>query len=247
MLMLRRLTSKSRGLLAKIVRGQSNQQSTEQGLTLIESLAAVVIFSLAIIAVTQPLVLAMATRVRAYRAQQSLQLAQGEIERVRLLVEQSYQGQQKPGDSDQIALNTYISKLPPASSATSPKEVGPPTAFIDCSTTQPSATQGCKVEVNGATFGIQTFRLHTIEPEVRSLGKRTVPVAFKMGVRVYPPAALSQDNLSNLSIEPASLAFSEHTDGRAPLAVSYVPIVRSDLANSIDDYKKLAEKLIKQN
>ncbi len=248
MLMLRRFTSKSRGLLAKIVRGQSNQQSTEQGLTLIESLAAVVIFSLAIIAVTQPLVLAMATRVRAYRAQQSLQLAQGEIERVRLLVEQSYQGQQKPGDSDQTALDTYISKLPPASSATSPKEVGPPTGFIDnCGETRPtSATQGCKVEVNGATFGIQTFRLHTIEPPVRSLGNRTVPVAFKMGVRVYPPAALSQDNLSNLSIEPASLAFSEHTDGRAPLAVSYVPIVRSDLVDSIDDYKELVEKL-KQN
>ncbi len=248
MLMLRRFTSKSRGLLAKIVRGQSNQQSTEQGLTLIESLAAVVIFSLAIIAVTQPLVLAMATRVRAYRAQQSLQLAQGEIERVRLLVEQSYQGQRKPGDSNQTALDTYISKLPPASSATSPKEVGPPTGFIDCGETRPtSATQGCKVEVNGATFGIQTFRLHTIEPSVRSLGNRTVPVAFKMGVRVYPPAALSQDNLSNLSIEPASLAFSEHTDGRAPLAVSYVPIVRSDLVDSIDDYKKLVEKLNKQN
>ncbi len=251
MLMLRRFTSKSRGLLAKIVRGQSNQQSTEQGLTLIESLAAVVIFSLAIIAVTQPLVLAMATRVRAYRAQQSLQLAQGEIERVRLLVEQSYQGQRKPGDSNQTALDTYISyisKLPPASSATSPKEVGPPTAFVgDCKNALPtSATQGCTVEVNGATFGIQTFRLHTIEPPVRSLGNQKVPVAFKMGVRVYPPAALSQDNLSNLSIEPASLAFSEHTDGRAPLAVSYVPIVRSDLANSIDDYNKLIDKL-KQN
>jgi prepilin-type N-terminal cleavage/methylation domain-containing protein len=239
MLMLRRFTSKSRGLLAKIVRGHSNQQSTEQGLTLIESLAAIVIFGFAITAVTQPLVIAMATRVRAYRAQQSLQLAQGEIEKVRLLVEQSYQGQQKPGDTAQTALNTYISKLPPASSATGLRDVGPPTAFIDCRTTQPSATQGCQVLVNGATFGIQTFRLHTIEPPVRSLGNRTVPVAFKMGVRVYPPAALSQNNLSNLSIEPASLAFSERSDGPAPLAVSYVPIVRSDLANSIDDYKEL--------
>jgi prepilin-type N-terminal cleavage/methylation domain-containing protein len=240
MLMLRRFTSKTKGLLAKIVRGHSNKQSTEQGLTLIESLAAIVIFGFAITAVTQPLVIAMATRVRAYRAQQSLQLAQGEIDRVRLLVEQSYQGQQKPGDvgqsAAQTALNTYISKLPPVSSATSLRDVGPPTDFIDCKTNQPSATQGCIVPVNGANFGIQTFRLNTQEPPVTSLGNRTVPVAFKMGVRVYPPAALSQ---KNLSIEPASLGFSERTDGPAPLAVSYVPIVRSDLESSIEDYQKL--------
>ncbi len=241
MLMLRRFTSKSRGLLAKIVRGQSNQQSTEQGLTLIESLAAIVIFGFAITAVTQPLIIAMATRVRAYRAQQSLQLAQGEIDRMRLIVEQSYQGQQSPEDSPQTALNTYLSKLPPASSATNPRDVGPPTDFNGyCQDALPtSATQGCKVTVNGADFGIQTFRLNTVEPPVASLGNRTVPVAFQMGVRVYPPAALNQ---SNRSIEPASLAFSERTDGPAPLAVSFVPIVRSDLATSIDDYKELIEK-----
>jgi prepilin-type N-terminal cleavage/methylation domain-containing protein len=241
MLMLRRFTSKSRGLLAKIVRGQSDQQSTEQGLTLIESLAAIVIFGFAITAVTQPLIIAMATRVRAYRAQQSLQLAQGEIDRVRLIVEQSYQGQQRPGDNAQTAVNTYLSKLPPASSATSARDVGPPTDFIECKDDilPTSATQGCKVEVNGAIFGIQTFRLNTVEPQVRSLGNRTVPVAFQMGVRVYPPAALNQ---SNRSIEPASLAFSARSDGSAPLAVSFVPIVRSDLATSIDDYRNLLKK-----
>jgi type II secretory pathway pseudopilin PulG len=208
---------------------------------LIESLAAIVIFGFAVTAMTQPLIIAMATRVRAYRAQQSLQLAQGEIDRVRLLVEQSYQGQQSPGDSPQTALNTYLSKLPPASSATSPRGVDPPTDFtdfIDCKTTQPGATQGCKVTVNGAIFGIQTFRLNTVEPPVASLGDRTVPVAFQMGVRVYPPAALALSQ-SNLSREPASLAFSARSDGLAPLAVIYVPIVRSDLATSIDDYKTL--------
>lgn len=239
MLMLRRFTSKSRGLLATIVRGQSDQQSTEQGLTLIESLAAIVIFGFAIAAVTQPLIIAMATRVRAYRAQQSLQLAQGEIDRVRLLVEQSYQVHQKEGEKNfQNAFNIYLSKLPPASSATDPKDVGPPTDFIGyCKDALPtSATQGCKVTVNGADFGIQTFRLKTVAPSVASLGNQTVPVGFNMGVRVYPPAALNQ---KNLSIEPASLAFSARTDGPAPLAVSYVPIVRSDLQSSIDDYKNL--------
>lgn len=239
MLMLRRFTSKSRGLLAKIVRGQSNQQSTEQGLTLIESLAAIVIFGFAITAVTQPLIIAMATRVRAYRAQQSLQLAQGEIDRVRLIVEQSYQGQQSPGNSDlNAALNTYLSKLPPASSATNPRDVGPPTDFIGyCQDALPtSATQGCKVEVNGAIFGIQTFRVNTVAPEVKLLGNRPVPVGFNMGVRVYPPAALSQNNLS---IQPASLAFSARSDGPAPLAVSYVLIVRSDLEHSVEDYENL--------
>lgn len=238
MLMLRRFTSKSRGLLAKIVRGQSNQQSTEQGLTLIESLAAIVIFGFAVTAMTQPLIIAMATRVRAYRAQQSLQLAQGEIDRVRLIVEQSYHVYQKPGDSSktaaQAALNTYISKLPPVYDKTNLKYVPAPESFTNyCKDALPtSATDGCKVTVNGADFGIQTFRLNT----VASLGDLTVPVGFNMGVRVYPPAALSQ---SNLSIEPASLAFSARSDGPAPLAVSFVPIVRSDLAHSIDEYKKL--------
>ena len=247
MLMLRRFTSKSRGLLAKIVRGQSpplpprqrgGWEGTEQGLTLIESLAAIVIFGFAVTAMTQPLIIAMATRVRAYRAQQSLQLAQGEIDRVRLLVEQSYQGQLKTGDSLQTALNTYISKLPPESDKTNLKEVPAPESFTKyCKDALPtSATDGCKVTVNGADFGIQTFRLtNPNNPESPTVAQK-VPVAFKMGVRVYPPAALSQ---SNLSREPASLAFSARSDGLAPLAVIYVPIVRSDLATSIDDYKKL--------
>ena len=77
------------------------KRPTEQGLTLVEALAAIVIFGLSITAVTAPLMLSMATRVRAHRAQQAMQLAQGEIDRVRLLLER--------GDIN----NDLVSLLPP--------------------------------------------------------------------------------------------------------------------------------------
>lgn len=221
--------TKSNRLLAQMGKNYSHQRSTEKGLTLIESLAAIVIFSLAITAVTPPIILSMATRVRAYRAQQSMQLAQGEIDRVRRVLEAGYQ---KYG-----TVEDYNSQLPPEDGAAEPELVSAPNASSGaCSEGVPTAsTQYCTVEVNGTTFGIQTFRAKKVEQKSPSL-KENVPVAFKMGVRVYTEGSLNQGNLST---EPASLSFSARTDGSAPLIVQYATVVRSDLDSSAKAYADL--------
>lgn len=225
--MLRKLKSKSKRLLAQMSRVHSHKTSTEQGLTLIESLAAIVIFSLAITAVTPPLIVAMATRVRAYRAQQSMQLAQGEIDRVRLVLEE--------GHNNDLA--TYQSQLPPKDDTAKPEEVPAPTATSGlCSEGVPTvSTQYCTVEINGTTFGIQSFRTNTIEQPSISAGG-DVPVAFNLGVRVYTEGAL---NNGNLTTQAASLSFSARTDGSAPLIVHYATVVRSDLDSSATAYRDL--------
>ncbi len=221
--------AKSNRLLAQMGKNYSHQRSTEKGLTLIESLAAIVIFSLAITAVTPPIILSMATRVRAHRAQQSMQLAQGEIDRVRRVVEA---GSQKYG-----SVEDYKSQLPPEDGAAEPEKVAAPNASSGaCSEGLPTvSTQYCTVEVNGTTFGIQSFRTNTIEQASTAAGG-DVPVAFNLGVRVYTQGSLNQGNLST---EPASLSFSARTDGSAPLIVHYATVVRSDLNHSAKDYADL--------
>ena len=61
-------------------------RSSEKGLTLLECLMAVTVMGLTISLVLPPLLIAAATRVQTRRAEQSLQIAQGEVDRIRNLV-----------------------------------------------------------------------------------------------------------------------------------------------------------------
>lgn len=192
-------------------------KSTEDGLTLIESLAAIVIFGTAIVALSPPIALSIAARVRAHRAKQALELAQGEIDRVRLLVQR--------GDRDDQA------KLPPGGS----NPVGVPTSAIDCSNNTPTTpTTACLVDVNGDNiddFVVQSF--HTNQCNAGTAGNPII-VGFKMGVRVYTKSGFDSGGLVT---KQASLAFSAATSAsKAPLAVLEVPIVRSDLRESAQIY-----------
>jgi type II secretory pathway pseudopilin PulG len=199
---------------------------TEKGLTLIEALAAIVIFGLSITAVTSPLMLSMATRVRAHRAQQAMQLAQGEIDRVRLLLER--------GDIN----DDLVDLLPPDDGGTVPAaDVGAPTGQdAACEPAADEVNQWCLVEVNNDEFAVQTFRTKT-QPLSE---ENTTPAGFVMGVRVYTKAAI--DNNGTVGTEPISLAFSAaNTSSPGPLVAIYTPIVRSDLPNSASIYNALLQ------
>jgi prepilin-type N-terminal cleavage/methylation domain-containing protein len=199
-----------------------SQKGSERGLTLIESLAAIVIFGIAITAITPPLMMAMAARVRAHRAEQALQVAQSEIDRVRLLMEKGNSG---------LPSAEFIDLLPPASGAATPNEVAAPTAVeSDCTTLADSTNTACAVDIeNDGTddFVIQTFRTHSCESE-NSQGER-IPLGFRMGVRVYTKSSFDAHS-GSLGTKQGSLAFSAATtSGKSPLAVMEIPIVRSDL------------------
>ena len=58
-------------------------KQTEQGLTMVEVLVGLAVMIIIISVITPPLVMSTAIRVRNYRTQQAMKLAQGEIDRVR--------------------------------------------------------------------------------------------------------------------------------------------------------------------
>ncbi|WP_200670065.1 type II secretion system protein [Oxynema sp. CENA135] len=208
---------------------------SEQGLTLVESLAAIVIFGIAITAITPPLMLAMAARVKAYRVEQAMQLAEGEIDRVRLVVDRDFT------EAD------YLSTIPPSADSEEPKDVAVPTGSVSCSDTDPpsliskappDAETACNIDIDGdekIDFVVQTFRTNDYSPDGGD------PLAFRMGVRVYTKASL--DSGQTLQTEPISLAFSAiTTSGPSPLAVMYAPIVRSDIPNAAEAYNEILKE-----
>lgn len=209
---------------------QSKPHSTEQGLTLIESLAAIVIFGTAVVAISPPIVLSMAARVRAHRAEQALNLAQGEIDRVRLLVEQGHKSSGK-------TLDEFRTLLPPKAT----NEDAVPTSIANCGAipVANAAAKGCTVDINGngiienMDFVVQSFRTvsHCQGAD------NDVPVGLKMVVRVYTVASF-EANPGGLSPEQGSLAFSgATTSGPNPLAVLKNTVVRSDLGSSSVAYQ----------
>ncbi|MBC6430473.1 hypothetical protein FM036_06365 [Nostoc sp. HG1] len=168
----------------------------------------------------------VATRVQNQKSEQARQFAQLEIDKVRLLAEKG------------IYDNTY---LPPSASATANVEtVDVPTSFSSsrCTSTlpalpAPTALDACPIYTNSGTepsFYVQKFR-------TKEISNGTQIVAFQMGVRVY--SSLSKDE-SGLQKTQASLKFTTGTGNQRkfPLAVMYTAVARSDLRDSLTQYKR---------
>lgn len=196
--------------------GLFEQRHSQHGLTLMECVVAIAVVALTGALITPPLFLAAATRVQNRRAEQALQIAQGEIDRIRTLVEQ---GQHDQGD------------LP----AAVPREAFPvdaPNAVVGvlrsvdatCNTydgaTIPT-TELLPIDVDGdcdTDFLLQSFRTG---------GGRLVdnkPSEFEVGVRVYASNVLTPvGGLRELRTEQASLKFTsgEGSQREFPLAVLY--------------------------
>ncbi|HEY9695817.1 MAG TPA: hypothetical protein V6D10_00885 [Trichocoleus sp.] len=172
--------------------------SSEQGLTLIECLMAVLLITLTAAMITPPLFLAAATRVQNRQAEQSLQIAQGEIDRIRTLVSA---GAHLPIKIPQAVAASYtganLQSFPPprkvedkldSSSCTSV------TRFIPTQN-QADADEAIPVDINGdctPDFLMQVFRTvgsTTRDESGSGLGNR--PSEFWVGVRVYSILAAS--------------------------------------------------------
>ncbi|MCT7993929.1 type IV pilus modification PilV family protein [Laspinema olomoucense] len=209
---------------------RSQFKSTESGLTLIECLAAIVIFSMAIVAVTPPIMLSMAARVRAHNAEKAMQLAQGEVDRVRVLLEAL------AAETDATKLAQLKAQLPPLAEGKRPQGIAAPEgATTSCTSNSPPAAVTTACLEAGSIFGIQTFITNRQTDDDTETG---MPVAFWVGVRVYTAGAFSGGR--PLTINPGSLAFSAANNmGSAPLAVQYAPLIVSDLPDSAEKYKAL--------
>lgn len=206
---------------------------TEQGLTLIECLAGIVILTIIISAITPPLMIAFASRVQNYRAAQAQKLAQGEIDRVRVLVETgNYTVTTLPKEMN--ANNYNVDGVPAPTANSNPS---------DCREWQPNAvTDWCKADINGDgewDLGVQTFRTPN-----QTVGAVSLPIAFMMGVRVYTRAALTSGKLKQQpGRETASLGLTAGQSLSLPLVTRYETIVRSDLDISNRYYCQLTYQL----
>ncbi|MFB2922219.1 type IV pilus modification PilV family protein [Aerosakkonema funiforme] len=199
----------------------SKPNSSQQGISLLECLIAITVISVVISAFTPPIFLAVATQIQNRRAEQAIQLAQGEIDRVRSITER---------------LDYANTDLPPVGATIVEQQSAPSGATTDRNSV--SATTGLLVDVNGDgtnDFVVQTYRNDGV-PD--SSGKR---VAFYMGVRVY--AAVITQNYGLLENPPqrsASLTLTTAlgSQKRRPLAVMYTTITHSDDRNSLCNLQK---------
>lgn len=220
----------------------------EAGLTLIEGLVATLIVSAVIVGITPMMFLSVATRIQNRRAEQALQLAHGQIDQVRVLMEQGIH----QGNIDQIT-----PQLPPTAGEANINEVGPPTSFVtslmstnsDCHEFENlggvEPNEAFPVDVNGnceIDFYIQTFRTNqiTVTTEAAEDGP-DVPLMFRMGVRVYYQNARSR--LGDLETEPASLVMTtgEGQQTRRPLASLYTVMSQGDTKQSLEGYRNFLQ------
>lgn len=202
---------------------------TEQGLTLVETLAAILTIAIVITVSTPPILLAVATRIQTRRAERAMQIAQEQIERIRILVEQGeYENSDLPpaasGISDPDSINTVDA---PGSICPSCNANSYPSSITEAFE---------QIEQNQQNFLVQVFR----EPGVsQTVDGTSQVVAFRMGVRVYSPAA----QLGSLNTTPASLQITSGLgeQQQSPLAVLYADLVRGDLTGSLDSYRQFLE------
>ena len=229
----------------------ASSQRSDQGLTLIEGLVAIVVVAITLVSITPPIFWATGTRVQNRRAEQSLQLAQGEIDRVRTLIDQG---------------QATIDLLPPSTGAQNLRSTGvaAPTSAKDANvvTVNPRCANrddgkspnsvARYVQVNTdpnpedpsdcrANFLIQTFRSIGLDGTGADTPAGVVPEGFVMGVRVYSIVAEPNLRAGKGLSEQASLKGTNGLGNQLtrPLAVQYSTIVRSNASKNLDIYRKL--------
>lgn len=211
----------------------NDPHSSEAGLTLIECLVAIAVIAITTASIGPMMVFSVATRVQNQKVEQALQLAQAEIDKVRLTVEQG-------GDYGQRLRNLSLYAAPSTISVAA--NVSAPTTFLASTASVSSITQARKVDIDGdgaPDFAIQLFR--TTGREVAPVtGSVSTPVVFQVGVRVYD--ARAESRLPGLERDEAGLAFTsgEGERGRRPLAVLYSQIAQGDRNGALCEYFRFA-------
>jgi type II secretory pathway pseudopilin PulG len=191
---------------------------TSAGLTLIECLVAIVMVGLIGSAIAPALLISVATRVQSQKAEQALELAQSEIDKVRQIMERG-EAYDDGTDSNLPALATFTGTY--TSDELVANVAGPTYGAPVANPDTPFQTR--PVELNGERFAVQVYRTE---------GKFIdgVPVTFNLGVRVYDYDAVVAAGSGNLDKDPAALSMVGTQGQRTarPLAVLYTTVTASD-------------------
>lgn len=215
---------------------QTRLSEAEQGISLIECIMAIAVIALATAMITPPLFIAAATRMQNQRAEQAMQIAQGEVDRIRFLVErQRHFRDRLPAEG--VRAGTAIGTVP------APTSLSPSiqSESADCpryNEQQLPAGQALAVDASTPNdcepdFAVQRFIIAGDPPPGEEVANpsNARPGTFCLVVRVYSKPAIEQlEDGGTLQTEPASVRF---TDGQGnqrtqPLAVMTTPMIWSD-------------------
>ena len=219
------------------------EPTSEQGLTLIECLIAVFVTGLMVSLITPPIFIAVASRAQSRRAEQALQIAQGEVDRIRVLVTRSQ----------------HTVAVLPSTVAGNLRSVPPPTVVLpaiksaqNCPSRYDNlpiaANQAVQIDVDGdciPDFFMQVFRTagstsaDQLAADQLNPGSAK-PTDFQLGVRVYSILAKSAVGSLANPPEPASLGLVNGEGGQRsrPLAVLYTPFSWSDQKGALCAYQQ---------
>jgi type II secretory pathway pseudopilin PulG len=228
------LQSAQQKCLARLAQAvwRSSNSASEQGVTLVECLVAIAALALAGAMIAPPLFVTAATRLQNQRAEQAMQIAQGEIDRVRFLVERGLHVQSRlPATTGSTTLSSTPAPTGFAQYIVSPND-SCPSQFNRSTGSYPAALpidKAMKVDTNGdcnPDFMMQVFRTNV--PPVSPEPANGRPREFDIMVRVYANPAF--DNFGNLQTTPASLQFTtgEGNQRVRPLAVLSTKVYWSD-------------------
>lgn len=206
---------------------------------------AVVVIGLTMAMITPPLVIAAATRVQNRQAEQAMQIAQGEVDRVRATL--ARENGQNITLTRLPAIATVSGNLEDFPAPARPSTSSPMKSSATCGTAnynngeQIAVNQGLRVDVDGdckADFFMQTFL-----KAGTTMGSATTPSDFQMGVRVYSILA-AEASASSLETKSASLQIVRGEGKRRtrPLAVLYTPFSQSDQGITLCSYHSAAER-----
>ncbi|NJM58423.1 MAG: prepilin-type N-terminal cleavage/methylation domain-containing protein [Synechococcales cyanobacterium RU_4_20] len=237
-------------LLCKATRGQSpgtSKTPSESGLTLIECLVAMIIITVVVAIITPPIFLAVGTRVNNRRTEQALQVAQEEIERVRLLVISEKAGtdieNQLPPVANGVTRTSLGDAAVPNSVCDPATKAGPPPLCSDAQSLFLAFGSGVN---DPSALYVQTFRDEgkTKERTLANGTKVNEIIAFNMGVRVYSHEALNAAKTGvgtlDASGQAGSINFTSGTKtrGSRPLVVLYTEMTRGTEADALSGMKE---------
>ena len=197
----------------------------DEGLTLIECLVAIAVIGLTAAVIAPVMVFSVATRLQSQRAEQAIQLAQGEVDRIRLMAER--------GGDFSSALASY-----PITTAASVAATGAPTSAPNSTLNSTTTNVAKQVNLGNSNnkFAVQVFRSVGSTP-----AGSPVPIAFDIGVRVYDFNAVSKyGSTGSLRTDPASLRFTSGEGQRStrPLAVIYTGVFQGDRDGALCTYRR---------
>jgi prepilin-type N-terminal cleavage/methylation domain-containing protein len=226
-------------------------QAEGGGFTLIESLVAIIILSITVVSVLPPIFWATATRVQNRRAEQAVQLAQSEIDRVRVAVERR---------------SITLDQLPPRAGTALKPDAPAPTTIIAQGTKLRSAVAGCNIDDGTQAANVTDLILVDTDPEppgkpcapefmIQTFRGGGVPLdtvaappdGFVMGVRVY--SIVASVNSAGTTLNSGVTAEAGRlgpTNGLGtqrvrPLAVQYSTIVRVNKSEGLGVYRQLCK------